>query len=460
MKKIVFGLLLVVSCLLLVNTAWSVPRMINVQGKLTGDPLTDAVTFRIYEGGTVGSDGTLTGGSLRWEKPFTIITEGTPGSGNILVDPTSRIFNVQLGKIADTDPVLPEFYTDTFYLVIEVRGQILKPPQRLVSVPFAITARNLVSGEVIAGTKIPTPSVAVYGKGTTAGGSFESTSGYGVYGKGASAGVYGEGVMGLSGKSPLWGVFGESTSEEVIPAFVPLGALGMSGPFAAVGGSGKGWTAVGAYSTKNYGVCAFSGAVSQYAGVYGGHGSGSVGLLAGVPDHSISLPLLSAGAYGESSPGNYGILGGRFITIFGTFEVGVAGTSDRGHGVLASTSAPGWSGIFASNTADGNALLVGQGKITVSSKPTSAGTSAAPVKGAAGKVTLTGEATSITVYNSYAAADALIFVTPQVLGIKAGVTNMAAGKFDIVIDRKISYSVPPYYYTVTGDIKVNYLIIN
>jgi hypothetical protein len=215
-------ILCLVVCLAL--PVFSVPMAINVQGRLTGDPLSGAMILRIYEGGTAD---TVDSGTLRWEKSFVIITTGSPLSGQILVDPTTRIFNVNLGKIAGADPELPEFLAETHYLQITVRGEILLPRQRLVSVPFAITAKNLKWGIAEASGE-----TAVKGAGLKVGGSFESTAagsialkgvttasdGLGVHGQGTSAGgsfessgANGYGLWSTTGDTARAGIFTQNT---------------------------------------------------------------------------------------------------------------------------------------------------------------------------------------------------------------------------------------------------------
>ena len=127
--------------------AWSVPMMINVQGKLTdrttGSPITSSIwsTFKLYA--------VPTGGTATWTSP------------NYLLQPDSNgIFNVNIGATN-----LPEFLTDDYYLEILVGPETeppLSPRQRLVSVPFAIMAKNLKGGLVEA---IGDPAV----KGSVAG---------------------------------------------------------------------------------------------------------------------------------------------------------------------------------------------------------------------------------------------------------------------------------------------------
>ena len=139
LKNKIGGSLLVVSCLLLVigisTTSWAVPQMINIQGRLTdtvGSPVNKLVKvdFRIY------SHETKTGSQyLDWEEL------------NLIVDPDENgIFNQILGL---TTPI-PDITGEDHYLSIWILGEAAEmlPRQRLVSVLYAITARNLRGGDI------------------------------------------------------------------------------------------------------------------------------------------------------------------------------------------------------------------------------------------------------------------------------------------------------------------------
>jgi hypothetical protein len=184
MKKIVFGLLLVVSCLLLVNTAWSVPMMINIQGKLTPVPGSDTtISFAIYKDGNE----TTAGDELA-------VIDKTVGT-DIVID-SNGIFNtiLDLGSFRD------QFLGNTYYLGITVgSGAEMRPLQRLVSVPFAITAKNLKGGIVDASGEI-----AVRGSGINVGGLFESTATGSVALKGVSTAGNSVGVRGQGARAGGW----------------------------------------------------------------------------------------------------------------------------------------------------------------------------------------------------------------------------------------------------------------
>jgi len=331
--------------------------MINVQGRLTGDPLESGrtqVVFEIYEGGTETG-----GGTARLSSTKTVITEGAPTADQILVDPTTRIFNVILGPTG-----MPEFLAETYYLQITVGGQTLMPRQRLVSVPFAITAKH-ITGEG-ASVFIWTSSAPWYGpifsRNETAAG------GFGVVGFGRSAGVVGEGIGGdaagvegytsseakagvrgynsrtVSGDNPGVlgesyrgiGVYGKSGAENKAAVFgdntssgsgvrgdsaFGIGVAGVSKsttfttpnllgvPIGGVAGAGDGFAGVSGGSVKNYGVYGATNS-SIYAGV------GGVGPGVGVYGSGGT-----AGGSFESTSGYAGYFGGR-VKITGTLEVG------------------------------------------------------------------------------------------------------------------------------------------
>ncbi|MBN2057384.1 MAG: hypothetical protein JW782_01125 [Candidatus Saganbacteria bacterium] len=120
--------------ILLTDTGtYAVPSAMNIQGRAmddAGSPLSgsQSMTFRIYK--------IETGGSAVWSKNYSV---------NIEAD-NLGVFNVIIGGDDDTGRDFPEFRTETHYLEIVLNGRALVPRQRLVSVPYAITSRNLVGG--------------------------------------------------------------------------------------------------------------------------------------------------------------------------------------------------------------------------------------------------------------------------------------------------------------------------
>lgn len=187
---------------------FSVPMAINVQGRLIkgGNPVkvSTLVRFCIYS--------SLTGGDsdILWQN-------------NIYVSPDNDgVFNTSLeGYSMGGSIPFPEFLSENYYLGILIYDggwQPLSPRQRLVSVPFAITAKNLKGGIAEASGE-----TAVKSAGLKVGGSFESTAagsialkgvttasnGLGVYGQGTSAGGSFE-SSGASGYG-LWSTTGDTT---------------------------------------------------------------------------------------------------------------------------------------------------------------------------------------------------------------------------------------------------------
>jgi len=107
---------------------YSVPNLINFQGKLTdnaGNPVADGphnFTFRIYD--------VSVGGNLLWsEGPVAISTSG-------------GLFNRTLGSGTAFPQTLFQDY-DQLYLEIEADGEIQSPRVELVSTPYTRVANNL-----------------------------------------------------------------------------------------------------------------------------------------------------------------------------------------------------------------------------------------------------------------------------------------------------------------------------
>ncbi|RKZ29751.1 hypothetical protein DRQ33_08520 [bacterium] len=120
MKYVVF----VVGLITLVIFASGVPKLLNYQGKITdasGVALDGSydIVFRIYD--------VETGGTPIWE-------ESHSGVDAILV--TNGLFDVQLGTITN----LTIAFDDTYWIELEVGGEVLTPRERLVAVPYAFRA--------------------------------------------------------------------------------------------------------------------------------------------------------------------------------------------------------------------------------------------------------------------------------------------------------------------------------
>jgi len=390
-------LLLVTACWLLVTPSHAVPMMINVQGRLTdraGSPITSSIwlTFRLY---TVP-----TGGTEIWASQY-------------LLQPDSNgIFNVNIGGTG-----LPEFLTDDYYLEVLVgeEKEKLGPRQRLVSVPFAITARNVKGGTVEATTVqgrifavderkdkgvvrgenyfIPRigvidyygigvegrGAIGVYGYGPTTGGSFESESGYGAFAKTDATdkpAVYGD------NRSSGSGVRGDSATG--------FGVSGLGGNVGVVGTTRGGGTGVyggtltSVASIGVWGVGSNAGILGQSAAGVGVQGTGSA---AGGSFESSNIGVYgkgdnyagkfeTRGRYGVYGKGVYGIYGEGltgsgivYDTYGGYFKHGtvsgaaVFATSESGVGVYGSSGASDKAGVYVTNTGVGPALELGEGGI-------------------------------------------------------------------------------------------------
>ena len=164
----------------------------------------------------------------------------------------------------------------------------------------------------------------VYGKGATAGGSFESTGGSGVRGIGAAYGVYGKGGSG--------GVVG-LTDDAQSPVVINFGLFGGSNT-----GSG-----VQAYSSSGYGIWADSG--GKAAIFAKGNATGGKGGIIGTTrsETSVGLPdAMDFGVFGESENG-LGVEGrtsSRSILGYG-FRSGVVGYSTASYNTISGHGSPG-----------------------------------------------------------------------------------------------------------------------
>ncbi|MBN2057383.1 MAG: hypothetical protein JW782_01120 [Candidatus Saganbacteria bacterium] len=112
-----------------------VPLMMNIQGRAlndAGDALSGAQTmvFKIYYITT-----------LVWSQRQDV---DIPASDR-------GVFNVLIGGDDDSGRGFPEFLTDEYFLEIVLNGTALTPRQKLVAVPYAITARNLEGGGIKVG---------------------------------------------------------------------------------------------------------------------------------------------------------------------------------------------------------------------------------------------------------------------------------------------------------------------
>ncbi|MFA5113699.1 MAG: hypothetical protein WC529_05335 [Candidatus Margulisiibacteriota bacterium] len=321
MKKVImFGLLIAV----LASAGWAVPTQINLQGRLvdknTGSPITGerSITFNLYT--------TLTGGTAVW----------TETQSNVVFN-DNGIFNVLLGSKTALNV---EFTTDYYYVGIAVAGDAeMTPRQRLVSVPYAYTAKNLEGGvvnaraasdtvTVIKGTNAVfvvggteylgtgvrgTGKIGVSGFGSVAGGSFESTTGSGVMGFSATNTGGNAGVLGVNTVSGGWGVYGLSNYGYGVGGNGT--SLGVWGTSAGSATESSPWSGAGVYGSSTR-VTVTSGTIPP-AGVYGTSLKGPG--VAGVS-------LTNIGVYGKSV-----VAGGSFESTAG---VGVYGKGTTAGGLF------------------------------------------------------------------------------------------------------------------------------
>jgi len=360
-------IVLVLALLFFVSAATAVPMAINVQGRLTnstGASITDStkITFGIYK-------------SLR-------AAEALWTSTQYVVQPNANgIFNVEVSGAADhtASGSFPDFLSDDYYLEILVESAgALTPRQRLVSVPFAVTAKNVKGGSVIATSVEATNGfvggigvsgvagwgTGVFGRGDVAGVKGEvnttagvpvgsavwgnadndgigvkgtSRNGIGVYGRGDIAGGSFEGgangyAIQASNNAINQSIYAENTYQgaiygksDTLTNIVPLvsssrltpgGTILSYYPQAAVAGQGDGMAGVSGYSTQNVGVYG--------KGAKGGEFHGySTATISGP-----SGPITSGSGIGVSAEGNYiGVVatGNRIGVVGKGNDVGVSG---------------------------------------------------------------------------------------------------------------------------------------
>jgi hypothetical protein len=392
MKKLslFFCWLLIVSCLLLANSALAVPMMVNIQGKITPapSPVPDELYFRIFDR---AEGGAALGGH---ENMY---------SGSRVMN-ANGVFNVNL-ELLNT-----ALFTDDRQYWLEIGADMpsvgivtFTPRQQLVSVPFAITARNVRGGTVVAeatsgsavegnattgygvegfstsGTGVygqcadgygvygssrngrgvygqSANNIGVYGTGATAGGSFES-SGKAVVGLGGSDGVYATGTVGVTGIGTTdgvrgygssdggSGVYGENmeTTRRVVISRDRLGRIvkstvtdtdyygnGVEG-VGRVGVSGWGATTGGSFEGTKYGVYA-TGEVGVYG--KGATAGGSFESSGGDGAVAFSTAAGKSGLWADSTLG-HGIYAKSHIST----HAGVKGVNDSGYGVVGNATA-------------------------------------------------------------------------------------------------------------------------
>lgn len=448
-----WGLFCFITVFLLSSASFAVPQSINIQGVLAGGTLPTYLTFGIWKGGTADS-----GGELVWTDIRRIITSGTPNSSSVLIDPTTRIFNIVLGPNSNvtTSPPFPEFTSaEPFFLQIMVGTTPLLPRQQLVSVPFAITSKHLVGGMVAAYG----PVNAIYGAGA---------AGYGV--TGAGGGDNGGGVYGVYPHSP-------ATTDDLTPGRTQFGVAGKSYIGTGVYGIGR-WGGFfesnadqsGVYGTsaRGFGVYGHSEGGSSVAGIRGSGASNTRGLWGssseneGVYGWSTGLAAEEiAGVRGHNERTTSGGPGVRGTSRSGIGVIGRGGTI----GVLGTTASPTDPGVKAENTYGGPALQVGNGRILVDTNdtlPIASFTSPyLTINKAVGSFRMVSSSTRTycIIYNSYVKARSKIFLQVQnspidfitSYGYSAWTSGVTDGWFKVYLN-------PPL--NIGDSVTVNFLVIN
>jgi hypothetical protein len=293
------------------SSSWGVPRAINVQGRLTGFSPGNSIDFDIYDAES--------GGSLIWNGAVrTIVTGPIGGAAELSVD-SNGIFNVMLGTIPDSSP-MPEFLEEIYYLQITVAGTPLVPRQRLVATPFAITARNVRGGTVVAqsatwhGVRGESRGTGLSSGVTGANLSTAADAGPGVSGLSGTVGVAGaSSKVGVAGFGA--GNLGVLTGLERVGVYGHgqiLGVLGTSGENFGVAGAGPKIGLVGYGGVASLGV-----PTVERVGVYGS------GVTAG--GYFVSSDSDGYGVHARNT-----VIGGYALRVEGGIETGVQRVSVPG----------------------------------------------------------------------------------------------------------------------------------
>ena len=325
MKKIkilLIGILVVGMVVGIAGVSWgALPTYpfdkINIQGRLTEAdvPLdgTVSIVFKIYDRST--------GGVAQWSETKDVTV-------------TNGIFNVILG----TNPINIDWEPETtrYFLGIKVgTASEMEPRQELVSVPFAMVAKNLKGGRVNAESDLSGSdwdhdiSVGYFNATGTTGNTkaiIGTAKSVGVEGR--ASGRWGRGVWGTNSDEGC-GVYGMNLSE---------------GENAGIGVKGKSNKGYGVYgeSTSGDGVYGFTESWEK-AGVYGYSALGK-----GIEGKSD----FTAGVFGESTNPTYAEPWWYLVVPVGATIgkgdglVGVHGSSTKNYGVYGFTASSGRAGVY------------------------------------------------------------------------------------------------------------------
>ncbi|PIS29045.1 hypothetical protein COT42_06340 [Candidatus Saganbacteria bacterium CG08_land_8_20_14_0_20_45_16] len=428
-----------------------IPRTINVQGRVldaAGAPRSNAEIQAAFAISTAPN-----GSAPFWnEGPFDIRTDA------------NGVFNTILGTISP----LPDLDGGDYYLFITDGSDVLIPGQKLVSVPMAISARNVRGGTVDAKNTLATNySAALLASATNNGAELENYGGrfYAEGGKGRA--VFGYAPKSGGGIQNFGGYFLASGGEGI--GVLGSGNIGIKGYGLAAGGSFES-TAGRGLSAFSHGSDRFSSGIwaeatdsldgtENYGGVFYAHGGKGRGVVGDAKNEGITARnyggrfFARGGAgravYGEAVKDGVGIenYGGYFIA-----------RGNSGYGVYAKGDAAG--GKFESG-GNGAALEIGAGKIKVSTPPMIvANYMWQDINGATGRVQFTSETGwHADIRNNYVNANSMIFLSVKYsytpyrseIIIPYVTSLLNNGTFRIGINRNVP----------TGEnIVVNFLVIN
>ena len=329
------------------GASWAVPQMISFSGRLTS------------QGQALSEPGTQVVFSMpNWTETWTTVSEGTaPGAGQMVID-GSGVFNVTLGS---QNPIPDSIFdSDNVNLDISVNNTSMGS-QRMVSVPYAFKAQNLIGGSVNA-RGVP----AVYGMASGTGSTADDAAGV----KGANYqldirtrqidyygyGVEGIGKVGVRGAGPTAGQFDGNVRITSGMLIFPDGSRQSTA-------AGVQWVPSGDNIYReagNVGIGTMSPAAKLQ--VSGGNVIFDDRVGIGVTSPTAKLQVDGGSGYGiiGSSSGLHGIYGfGPNTGVKGesTSGTGVSGSSDGGYGTVGFSSSFGTNakaGVYGNNNASSN----------------------------------------------------------------------------------------------------------